>query len=313
MKYLNKTTLRLLTTAMRGEHNMEKLIETFFRCVGSVPKQYADKLSEFLGNIWFKIDKRHRNIAKDNLRRAFGNKTSDEIEMLAKHVFQHLMRLIFDITWYFGIRDHELGRYFQIRGAENLTPAYARKKGVLILTAHAGNWEFLSALAPLLNMRGNILYRPLDFAPLNNFFIRYRTRFGTNLISTAHSMRKILSELRKGEAVAMLMDQNVDWYEGVFADFFGHPACTNKGLALIALKTECPVVPVFIVRDKQGFTAEIMPEIPLVKTGDKISDVEENTRQYNHAIETMIRKYPEQWFWVHQRWKTKSFCHLNIS
>ncbi len=295
---------------MRSE-KWRRLIEKIFGYPGSVPKKYADQISGILGNFWFRIDKKHRNIAKANLQRAFGNeKTSDEIDALAQNVFIRLIRIIFDIGWYVRVNVNELHRYFRINGAEHLTSAYNRKQGVLVLTAHLGNWELLAVLAPLLNLKANILYRPMDFAPLDRYFVRSRTRFGTSVIPTAHSMRKILSALHDGEAIAMLMDQNVDWYEGVFADFFGHPACTNKGLALIAMKTGCPVVPVFMSHDENGFIAEILPEIPLIRTGDKIKDVEENTRQYNHAIESVIRKYPDQWFWVHQRWKTKAFCNI---
>jgi KDO2-lipid IV(A) lauroyltransferase len=107
--------------------------------------------------------------------------------------------------------------------------------------------------------------------------------------------------------VALLMDQNVDWYEGIFVDFFGHRACTSSGLALLALKTGAPVVPVFLVREKLGFRAEFGTEIPTVKTGDKRKDIETNTLQYNRVIEDFIRRYPDQWFWVHQRWKTKPY------
>jgi KDO2-lipid IV(A) lauroyltransferase len=107
--------------------------------------------------------------------------------------------------------------------------------------------------------------------------------------------------------VALLMDQNVDWYEGVFVDFMGHRACTNKGLALLALKTGAPVVPCFMIREKKGFRAEFGPEISTLKTGDRQKDIEVNTREYNKIIENVIHRYPDQWFWIHQRWKTKPY------
>jgi KDO2-lipid IV(A) lauroyltransferase len=120
-------------------------------------------------------------------------------------------------------------------------------------------------------------------------------------------MRKVLGILKQGEVIVMLMDQNVDWYEGVFVDFFGRRACTNKGLALLARKTEAPVVPVFLIRKESGFIVEIGQEVPLIKTGDKTKDIEANTQQYNKIIEDIIRRYPDQWFWVHQRWKTRPY------
>jgi KDO2-lipid IV(A) lauroyltransferase len=104
----------------------------------------------------------------------------------------------------------------------------------------------------------------------------------------------------------------VDWYEGVFVDFFSKPACTNKGMAILALRTKAPVVPAFIVREASKFVIEFQPALPLIQTGDYTHDVEANTAQYNQAIEAMIRRYPDQWFWVHQRWKTLNYCELPV-
>jgi KDO2-lipid IV(A) lauroyltransferase len=153
----------------------------------------------------------------------------------------------------------------------------------------------------------DIIYRPLDFRPLDKFFVELRTQFGGNLIPKGRSMRRILKILQEGKPLAFLMDQNVDWYEGVFVEFLGRPACTNKGLALLALATEAPVVPIFLVREASYFRVEIGPEVPLVKTGDKTKDIETNTQKYNEVIEAMVRRYPDQWFWVHQRWKTRPY------
>jgi KDO2-lipid IV(A) lauroyltransferase len=291
---------------------MNNIIIYFFRFLGKIPQKYALKLSRILGSFWFQADKRHRTIATENLTRAFGDeKNPADIRELAERTFQHLIRIIFDIGWYLHICPEEFHNHFRIEGLEHLSNALSKGKGVLALTAHIGNWEMLSAISAMTDTRVTVVYRPLDFLPLENFFANLRTRFGATLISKANSMRKILSSLKSGETVVMLMDQNVDWYEGVFADYFGHLVCTSKGLALIALKTGAPVVPAFLVRDASGFLAQFCPEIPLIRTGDKIKDVEENTRQYNKAIEDFVRRFPDQWFWVHQRFKTKSYCPLS--
>jgi len=165
----------------------------------------------------------------------------------------------------------------------------------------------LSIIAAMIAYPLSIVFRPLDFKPMDRFIGAFRTRFGGTLIPKRKSMRHVLRSLRQGDMAVLLMDQNVNWEEGVFADFFGHPACTNKGLALLALKTESPVVPVFLLREQKGFKAIFLPEVTLIKTGDKTKDVEANTEQYNRIIESMVRQYPDQWFWVHQRWKTKPF------
>ncbi|MBW2193548.1 MAG: lysophospholipid acyltransferase family protein, partial [Deltaproteobacteria bacterium] len=185
--------------------------------------------------------------------------------------------------------------------------AHDKGRGVLALTAHFGNWELLSVVGAMSGYPLAVLYRPLDFKPLDRFFVKLRTRFGGKMIPQKRALREVLRSLRKREIMVLLMDQNVDWYEGVFVDFMGRRACTNKGLALIALKSKAPVVPVFLVRQGEQFTAKILPEIPLIKTGDKTKDVEENTARYNAAIASFLYQYPEQWFWVHQRWKTRPY------
>jgi KDO2-lipid IV(A) lauroyltransferase len=285
-----------------------KGIETVLRVLGLIPRYRAFQLGNILGNILFLIDGKHRKITLENLTHAFGHeKNQDEITLLARRVFENIGQIIFEIGWSLTLKDEDVKRYFNIEGLSHIKKAYEKNKGVLTLTAHFGNWELLALIAAQTGLPTNIVFRPLDFLPLDQVFLKLRSRFGAHLIPSAHSMRKILSCLKKGEAVALLMDQNVDWYEGVFVDFFGRRACTNKGMALLALKTEAPVVPVFLVRNKSGFKAEIGPELSLIKTGDKTKDIEANTQQYNEAIEAFVRRYPEQWFWVHQRWKTKPF------
>ncbi len=285
------------------------VISALFRLLGSIPGSVTDFLAKAAATLWFRIDKKHRNIAIQNLTRAFGHeKSPDQIRMLAFRSFYNIMRIPFEIGWSDRLTLPELYRHAEIRGLDHVRKALAKGKGVLALTAHMGNWELLPSVAPMAGFKADIIYRPMDFLPLDAFFLRLRTRFGAGLIPNTHAMRKILRQLKKGNLVALLMDQNVDWYEGVFVEFFNHRACTNKGFALMALKTRAPVVPTFMVRDGNRYIIEFCAEIELVQTGDRTHDIEANTLRYNQAIEAMIRCYPDQWFWVHQRWKTRPFC-----
>ncbi|MEA3280295.1 MAG: lysophospholipid acyltransferase family protein, partial [Thermodesulfobacteriota bacterium] len=286
-----------------------RVIKILFNLIGLIPRKLAFTLGNLFGKILFLANKKHRNIAIENLTRSFGREKSPyEIKSLVRRVFENLGRILFETAWSFRLKGKDFDKYFHIKGLPHYKAALKQHKGILFLTAHIGNWELLPIIGTMIDCPVNIVYRPLDFLPLNDIFIKIRTRFGAKLIPTAHSMRKILNCLKLGQSVVVLMDQNVDWYEGVFVDFFGHRACTNKGLALLALKTEAPVVPVFLVREGPGFRVEFGPQIPLVKTGNKIKDVEANTLRYNRVIESVIRQYPDQWFWVHQRWKTKPFA-----
>ncbi|MBI5233654.1 MAG: lysophospholipid acyltransferase family protein, partial [Deltaproteobacteria bacterium] len=132
-----------------------------------------------------------------------------------------------------------------------------------------------------------------------------RTRSGNNVVGKKWAMRGLMQILACNGMLAVLMDQNVTRKEGVFVDFFGIPACTNKGLALLSRKTGAAVLPIFILRDGRTHRIIIEHEVPLLITGDKEADTIENTRRFTKRIEDMIRKYPGQWFWVHRRWKTR--------
>ncbi len=286
-----------------------RVIKILFNLIGLIPRKLAFRLGNLMGQILFLADRKHRKIALNNLTYAFGHeKNPSEIKILARRVFKNLGQIIFEIGWSLRLEAKDFQKYFSIQGLSNYTSAYEKGRGVLLLTAHFGNWELLPVVVAMVGYPVSVLYRLLDFSPLDMFFVMTRGRFGAELIPAARSMKKILRSLKHGKAVGMLMDQNFDWYEGVFVDFFGHRACTNKGMALLARRTDAPVVPVFLVREKSGFMADFGSEIPLIKTEDIRKDLEANTQQYNRIIEDFVRRYPDQWFWVHQRWKTKPYC-----
>ena len=283
-----------------------RIIEKFFYLLGRVPRRQARHLSDLLSRLWFLTDIRHRRVALDNLTRAVGDeKGPAEIESIARRVYRNLILILFEIGWSLHLRPEEFDDYFKIK---NRFSGNA-DKGVLILTGHVGNWEMMPIVSAIAKRTANVLYRPMDYAPLERFFAQNRTRFGAKLVSKDRALLKVIKALKRQESVVMLLDQNVGWHKGVFVDFFGRRACTSYGLAFIALKTGAPVVPVFVVRDADGvgFTAEIGPEISLVKTGDHQKDLEENTQRYNDALEAIIRRHPDQWFWVHRRWKTRPY------
>lgn len=258
-----------------------------------------------MGRLAYGIVKRSRNIALNNLRNAYPEKSDAESKRTAKAVFGNLGKLLYEVCWAACLDNDELRKQVKIEGMANIQAAYAKGKGVLALTAHFGNWELMPVVGHLTGYPISIVYRPLDFKPLERFTVKSRTRYGGTLIPKKRSFRKILDSLRRKEVVTLLMDQNAAEREGVFAPFFNIPACTNKGMALLALKTGAPVVPVFLVREKDGFTGLILPEVPLITTGDKTKDLEINTAAYNRVIESVVRRHPEQWFWVHRRWNTK--------
>lgn len=290
------------------EQFTERILNALLKFLGLLSRRRTERIAHFFGKILFNVDKKHRKIALDNLTYAFGNeKQPEEIERIAQQVFINLVKIVFEIGWSLHLKENQFYEHFKIDGYHHIKNAYEKGRGVLALTAHFGNWELLTIIASMIKFPINIVVRPLDFKPLDHFIFNLRTRYGGKIIPKERSIHEIIKSLNRGEMVALLMDQNVDWYEGVFVDFMGHRACTNKGLALFALKTGAPVVPVFMVREKSGLRAEFGPEIVTVKTGDRQKDIETNTQEYNRVIENFVRRYPEQWFWIHQRWKTKPY------
>ncbi len=286
---------------------MNRTILSVFRLLGFIPRTWACRICNVLGHVAFLVDKKHRDIALNNLFQAYGReKDRRERRLVAKMVFKNLAQILFEIGWALNLESKDFDSFFSIEGLANLRKAYKKGKGVIILTGHLGDWELFNIIVKIIGYPTSFVYRPLDSSAVNAFFEAYRTRFGGKLIPAKWSVARIVRSLRRGELVGILLDQNVAWYEGVFVDFFGRPACTNKGMALLALKTGAPVVPMFLVREGLSFRAEIAKEVPIVKTGDMTKDVEANTQQYNDVIEAFVRRYPDQWFWVHQRWKTKN-------
>jgi KDO2-lipid IV(A) lauroyltransferase len=279
-----------------------------FKLLGRIPRRWTQRISGFLGELWFAVDKRHRRMALGNLTIAFGDeKSGREIRQIAKQVFRNIVHVIYEVAWSLHLHPKDLDAFFTLKGRANIRAAVRKGKGALVLTGHLGNWELMPVAAVMAGYSANVLYRPIDYAALDRFFVEVRTRFGLKMIPKDASLLRVFKALKRGETVAMLLDQNVGLRKGVMVDFFGRRACTSYGLAYVALKTGAPVLPFFVVREGRGFTAEIGPEIPLIKTGDDRKDLEENTRQYNEALETIIRRYPDQWFWVHNRWKKRPY------
>jgi KDO2-lipid IV(A) lauroyltransferase len=250
-------------------------------------------------------------VVMDNLEMVYGSERNrEEIKALRRNIFVHFGRMIFEIPRILRLSDSNLSQFFVFEGLDNLKRMEADGKGGFFLTAHFGNWELLNAAASIL-LKGNtaIVARPLDFPPLERLFSELRGLFGTRIIPKRKAMRQILRCSKEGIPVGILLDQNVDWYEGVFVPFLGRPACANKALALLALRTGAPVIPAFTIRMPDGRYRLVFEEpIAIVRTGDETWDIEENTRIFTQTIDRYVKRYPDHWFWFHRRWKTRPYC-----
>jgi KDO2-lipid IV(A) lauroyltransferase len=256
-----------------------------------------------LGDFAWAALPRRRVVVLDNLALAFGDeRTRDELVGIGRRCFQHLgMSLVESCTFLFR-SPAILLRRVEVRGAEHVEAAAAQGRGILLLTAHLGNWELLAASHALEKWPLSVMIRPLDSALLDPLIERFRLRSGVELIAKRHGLRDALDALRRGRMVGILLDQNASRREGVFVPFFGIPASTSRGMAVIALRSGAPVLPVFIRRLPGGrHVVQLEPPVPAPSDGDAVA----YTAAFNRAIEAAIRQAPEQWFWLHRRWKTR--------
>ncbi len=181
----------------------------------------------------------------------------------------------------------------------------ARGRGIFFLTGHFGNWELLAATHGLAGFGLSVVVRPLDNPYLEALIARARERSGLRAISKREAVQGVRAALARGECIGILLDQDAG-RDGVFVPFLGHPASTSRALAVLAIKTRAPVVPAFIHRLPDGGHELVLdPEIPLAITGDLDHDIEVNTARFTEAIERHVLAHPEQWFWVHRRWKSR--------
>jgi len=252
--------------------------------------------------IWLALPSR-RAMARENLRRAFGGEQPPAaLDRLGLRSFEHLGMNIAEACLFFFRPPSVLLSRVELNGTEHVEEAAHRGKGVLVLTAHYGNWELLAASHRLSAYPLSVVMRPLDEPAIDRIVERFRLRSGVELITKRRGLREIVDALRRGRMVGILLDQNASRAEGVFAPFFGIPASTSKALAVISLRTGAPVVPIFIRRFEGGrHRVEVLPAIPVPASGD----VAEYTAAFNRSIEAAIRRAPEQWFWIHNRWKTR--------
>ncbi len=280
-----------------------KLILCAFHCVPNAVRKGIFLTIFFL---FYHLGTKNRIITLHNLMRSFPEKNTDEIIKIAKGVYRHFAIVaaeFFDMPY---ISRKKIHKWVDADGLENGQTAIAQGKGVLSIVAHFGNWELLTIAIPMFFKPMYIVYRPLDNKVIDNIVEFVRTMQGNELIPKGGSGKRIMELLKDNQIIGILSDQNVSKREGVFVDFFSRTACSGVGLAVMAMRSGAPVVPVFMARQKSGkYKLIVKPAIEAVCTDDYEADLVVNTQRFTKIIEDIIREYPEQWFWFHQRWKTK--------
>ena len=272
----------------------------------SIPITMRRALFQAVLILFYHVSQKHRLITLHNLTRAFPDKSLAEITGIAKGVYRNLGTTLGEFFEIPSLTSQNMHHWVKFEGLEHYERARSRGKGILFYTAHFGNWELAAACFGLQNIGVHIIYRALDNPILENFVAWFRSYTGHRIVPKGGAFGKIIELLKNNEMIGVLIDQNVSWREGVFVDFFGRPASTTKRFAALSLQTGAAVVPVFIVRQPTGrYKIVINEEIETIQSTDHEGDLFHNTQAYTAVIEDIVRRYPDQYFWLHQRWKTK--------
>lgn len=252
-----------------------------------------------------------RSIVLSNLRRVFGEVLpEDEMRRLAQAFYAHSLRLLLEVVQQPFLSSKQHHARIKVENEESPIRAHAQGRGVFLLTGHFGNFEFatLAGITRFPQYRGLFCFirRPLKPAWLNALVTWRFRRAGLGTLPKRGSLESIFNVLSQGGIIVYVFDQHAGATEGIDVEFFGHPAGTFKSLAVLALETGAPVVPVSSWRESDGSHVIRFEEpLPTIECDDPGEAIRRNTRAYNAALERMLLRHPEQWIWMHRRWKLR--------
>jgi KDO2-lipid IV(A) lauroyltransferase len=242
-----------------------------------------------------------RRIALINLSFAFPQLSQAQHQKMVNGVFRSIARLLVALSRFPRIHADNVHHWIQYEGLENYLAAKEKGRGVLVATAHFGNWELSAFAHALMTEPMHVMVRPLDNPLIDDLVERRRTLSGNHLIDKRVAARAVIKALRDNEAVGILIDQNTTPAEGVFVDFFGKRACASSAFVKLAHHSGAAVIPGFAIwkEEKQKYVLRFYP--PILLTGDVAAD----TQEIHSTFERIMREHPDQWLWIHRRWKTR--------
>lgn len=277
------------------------------RLLGALPRSWARYLGAAAGRVAFAALPRLRRTGITNLELAFPAQTSLERLQILRRLYRNLGWLLAEFCQMRRYTPANTQKFMRYEGLKHYLAARDQGSGVLIITGHLGAWELSSYYHSLMGHPMSMVIRRLDNPEVDRFVNAIRCLHGNKVLHKDDFARGLLAAMRRGETVGILMDTNMTPPQGVFVPFFGQMACTASGLARVALKTGAAVLPGFLLWEEaeQRYVLRFGEQIPVVRTGDDEADMMANTAAFTSAIEATIRRYPDQWLWVHRRWKTR--------
>ncbi|MGB0037041.1 MAG: lysophospholipid acyltransferase family protein [Candidatus Acidiferrales bacterium] len=277
------------------------------KALGILPRRAARFIGAAFASVAYTIRAPLRRAAMVNLHLAFPDWSEAKRKKIVRGMIRQIGWMAGEFSQFPKYTREKIERIVVLDGFENFDAARRRGKGVLFLTGHMSAWELAPFAHALYGHPLHFLVRPIANQRVDAMINRYRCLSGNRPIEKNRSARAILKVLGEGGTVGILSDQNTSLEEGVFVDFFGIPASTTSGLARIALRTEAAVVPGFLSWDevRRKYRLRFEPAVELARTGYEEADVRESTARFTHVIEDYVRAHPDQWIWVHKRWKTR--------
>jgi len=289
-----------------GERLEAAAVQVVLRILGRVPHAVARQLCGALAALCYWFWPRLRRVGLFNLRLAFPSWTDRQRRKVIYGLFQNFGRMLADFAHFPRWNRANIEKLIIYDGFENYARAQARGRGVMFLTAHFGNWELGSFAHGVYGYPCHFVVRKLDNPLIDQLINRYRCLSGGKAIDKSEFARGILRAFGEGRAVGILIDQNMQATEGVFVNFFGRLACTTTGPARVARKTGVPIVLGLVIWDRKlGKYRLRFESVEWIKREDPEQEILENTANFTRLIEECARRYPDQWLWVHRRWKTR--------
>lgn len=285
------------------------LLRSFSLLINLIPEGPALWMGRRVGNLMYLLDLEHRRVAIENLQIAFGQeKSKKERRAIAKKNFQNLGMMAVE---FFRIPHMDIETYqkkVETEGVDEALKVLEEKKGALLLIGHFGNWELMAMMSKVINKPILVIAKPIkNNRFLERWFIESRKGIGLEVIPPKNATLKVIQALSQNKVVGIMFDQRGKRSKGIWANFFGRKVPTTPGLAVMALKSGAPVLPVFMVRN--GFCKHrliVKKPLELIRAGDFNKDIEANTQLFNDTLESIIREYPDQWLWIHRRWERKA-------
>lgn len=282
------------------------LLRSMIWISGLFPRRIWLKICGGLGSVAWLFAFKTRTLTLKHLRMAYPERNDADIRRLGRSTFRMLGKNAGDILRSSSVKDlSQLEKFLVTHGLENYDQAHAKGKGVIFLTCHLGAFDLQITNMAMRGLNPNIIGTPLKDKRLNDLLWNYRNLHGAIPIARGKETFRMIKVLKSGGSVALLIDQDTR-VKTAFVDFFGMPAATPVGATVLALKTGAAVIPTYIYLGDDGLQhMHLLPEIPMITTGDEDHDVIVNTQALTNFIEEKIREHPDQWVWMHERWKTQ--------